>query len=104
MECLGSCSAAERALLALSFTLALHKISGFETPLVIDTPISRVSDKNRENFANVLKQVSLKKQIIFLFTPSEYSDEISLIFENITATKINLCSKNNFETFINKGD
>ncbi len=104
LECLGSCSAAERALLALSFTLALHKISGFETPLVIDTPISRVSDKNRENFAKVLKQVSLKKQIIFLFTPSEYSEEISLIFDKITATKINLNSKDDVETVINKGD
>lgn len=104
LECLGSCSAAERALLALSFTLALHKISGFETPLVIDTPISRVSDKNRENFAEVLKQVSLKKQVIFLFTPSEYSEEISLIFDKITATKINLNSKDDVETTINKGE
>ena len=46
-EQLGSCSAAERELLALAFTLALHKESGFDGPLVIDTPISRVSGNLR---------------------------------------------------------
>lgn len=80
-SCLGSCSAAERALLALSFTLSLHKVSGFEAPLVIDSPVGRVSDTNRENFGKVLTRVSKEKQLIMLFTPSEYSDEIKPLFQ-----------------------
>lgn len=86
-ECLGSCSAAERALLALSFTLALHQVSGFLSPLVIDTPVSRISDENRKNFANVLKAVSSEKQIILLFTPDEYSEEVKKVFDPICSTK-----------------
>jgi DNA sulfur modification protein DndD len=76
-NCLGSVSAAERELLALSFTLALHRISGFDSPILIDTPVARVSDDHRENFANIFLDVSKNKQIILLFTPAEYSEEIS---------------------------
>lgn len=76
-ECLGSISAGERELLALSFTLALHQASGFDSPILIDTPVARISDVNRENFAKVLGEVSTSKQIVLLFTPDEYSREIS---------------------------
>lgn len=75
--CLGSISAAERELLALSFTLALHKISGFDSPILIDTPVSRVSDEHRENLGNIFAEISKDKQLILLFTPAEYSPEIS---------------------------
>ena len=80
-NCLGSISAAERELLALSFTLALHRISGFDSPILIDTPVARVSDDHRENFANIFLEVSKNKQVILLFTPAEYSEEISNILE-----------------------
>lgn len=80
-SCLGSCSAAERALLALSFTLAIHEVSGFDSLLFIDTPVSRVSDVNRSNFADVLRSVSTNKQIIMTFTPDEYSSDISEKFD-----------------------
>ena len=76
-ECLGSTSAAERELLALSFTLALHNISGFASPILIDTPVARISDEHREKFGEIFSTVSSSKQIILLFTPAEYSDDIS---------------------------
>lgn len=78
-SCLNSCSAAEKELLALAFTLALHEVSGYDNLLFIDSPVGRVSDMNRENFAKVLLGVSESKQIILAFTPSEYSDEISSV-------------------------
>lgn len=81
-SCLGSCSAAERELLALAFTIALHKVSGHDAPLFIDTPVGRVSDANRENFARNLIAVSQEKQIILSFTPSEFSKEISKYFDD----------------------
>jgi len=80
-SCLGSCSAAERELLALAFTLALHKVSHHDSLLFIDTPVGRVSDENRECFAKSLIAVSQTKQLILAFTPSEYSVEISKYFD-----------------------
>jgi len=76
-DCLGSVSAGERELLALSFTLALHHASGFDAPIFIDTPVARISDVNRENFAKVLCEVSTLKQTVLFFTPDEYSFAIS---------------------------
>ncbi len=88
--CVGTCSAAERCLLALSFTLALHKVSGFNSLLFIDTPVARVSDQNRVNFAEVLREVSQSKQIIMTFTPDEYSAGIRNVFDASAATSIEL--------------
>jgi DNA sulfur modification protein DndD len=76
-ECLGSLSAGERELLALAFTLALHHTSGFDSPILIDTPVARISDEQRAKFAQVLCEVSTGKQIVLLFTPAEYSEDVS---------------------------
>lgn len=88
-SCLGSCSAAERELLALAFTIALHKVSGHDCLLFIDTPVGRVSDINRENFAKSLIMVSEKKQLILAFTPSEYSPEIRKYFDTSVMSSYN---------------
>lgn len=101
-ECLGSCSAAERELLALAFTLALHKESGFDGPLVIDTPLSRISGDLRSAFAKVLKSVSKTKQILLFLTEDEYSDNVKSIFEPIANNKYRFTLKN--EEFVEKGD
>uniref|UniRef100_A0A7V4TGB5 YhaN AAA domain-containing protein n=1 Tax=Candidatus Caldatribacterium saccharofermentans TaxID=1454753 RepID=A0A7V4TGB5_9BACT len=85
-NCLGSLSAAERELLALSFILALHSLSGFQAPLVIDTPLARVSDEHRENFAEALLAVSKGKQIILLLTPAEFSEEVEDVLKPHAAT------------------
>lgn len=89
-ECAGTCSAAERSLLALSFTLAMHEVSGFDSPLFIDTPIARASGDNRENFARTLVEISKNKQLILAFTPDEYSELISKHFEPVISTYIRL--------------
>src|SRR5690554_2739137 len=89
-SCVGTCSAAERCLLALSFTLALHEVSGFKSLLFIDTPVARVSDINRVNFSEVLRDVSENKQIIMTFSPDEYSPEIQKVFDAAARTKVNL--------------
>lgn len=89
-SCAGTCSAAERSLLALSFTLALHEVSGFDSPIFIDTPIARASGENRENFAKTLVNVSEHKQLILAFTPDEYSESISNEFDPAASTFIKL--------------
>ena len=72
--------------LAYSFTLAVHDASGKNCPLVVDSPLGRVSDKNRENMAAELLKVSKNKQIIMLFTPDEYSDEVKTIYDSNAAS------------------
>lgn len=79
----GICSAGERALLALSFTLALQKIAGYDSMLFIDTPVGRIDSENRKNFANVLTNVAKSKQVIVTLISSEYSKEIQNAFEPI---------------------
>jgi DNA sulfur modification protein DndD len=88
--CLGSLGAAERELLALSFTLGLHTISGFSAPILIDTPVARVSGENRVNFAKVLADVADRKQTILLFTPDEYSPDIRGFLDQRAATRTQL--------------
>lgn len=80
----GSLSATELMALAYSFTLAIHDASGKNCPLVIDSPLGRVSDENRENMANSLMKVSTEqnKQIIMLFTPDEYSENVRKLYQN----------------------
>lgn len=79
----GSLSATEQMALAYAFTLAIHKASGKNCPLVIDSPLGRVSDDNRENMAKALLDISKDKQIIMLFTPDEYSDAVKNMYNNI---------------------
>ena len=81
-QTLGSCSAAERALLALSFTLALQKVSMHDSLLFIDTPIGRVDEDNRLNFANTLCEIAKTKQVILTFTPTEYDDKVAGALQN----------------------
>jgi len=85
-QTLGSCSAAERALLALSFTLALQKVSMHDSLLFIDTPIGRVDDDNRLNFVNTLCEIAKTKQVILIFTPTEYDDKVkSALFDQYSS-------------------
>ena len=75
-QTLGACSAAERALLALSFTIALQQTSGHDSLLYIDTPLGRVGEKNRINFTEVLTEIAESKQVILSFTPTEYDENV----------------------------
>ncbi len=85
---LATASATEKELLVLAFTLGVHSIAGFNSFLMIDSPLGRVSDDTRVNFAEVLFDVSKTRQIIMIVTPSEFSEDISPIFNNIPKHKI----------------
>lgn len=76
-------SSTEKMALAYAFSLAIHEVSGRNCSLVIDSPLGRVSSKNRDNMAKVLLDSSKEKQIIMLLTPDEYSKEVSDIYENV---------------------
>lgn len=96
----GTCSAGERALLALSFTLALQKVAGYDSMLFIDTPVGRIDSDNRKNFANVLNRVSHSKQVVITLTTSEYSQEIRDVFEPVNSTFVELVHSEEKQTEI----
>ena len=76
-----SASATEAMALAYAFTLSVHQVSGKNCPLVIDSPLGRVSDENRVRMARALLEVAKDKQIIMLFTPDEFSKEVSDMYD-----------------------
>lgn len=88
IEMTGSLSATEQMALAYAFTLAIHRASGKNCPLVIDSPLGRVSDSNRENMALALREVSKEKQIIMLFTPDEYSDAVRQLYDGFAEVRV----------------
>ena len=59
--------------LALSFMTALNSLSGFELPIIIDTPLGRLDEPIKENIGKYLPQYTRKKQVTLLVTSSEYS-------------------------------
>ncbi|MFA5867126.1 MAG: AAA family ATPase [Actinomycetota bacterium] len=83
-------SAAERQLLVLSFTIALHTLAGFDSPLIIDTPVARVDDENRENFAEAFAKISQAKQVVLILSPTEWSSEISGVLDRYVGGKYRL--------------
>lgn len=76
LEGIDTLSAGERQVLALSFVAALNRVSGFDIPIVIDTPLGRISKIPKINIAKNLPNYLEGKQVILLVTEEEYSDEV----------------------------
>ncbi|WJI10461.1 hypothetical protein FGU46_10355 [Methanobacterium sp. CWC-01] len=68
-------SAGEGQMLALSFMAALNSVSGFELPIIIDTPLGRLDDAPKLNIAENLPFYLEGKQVTLLVTGTEYSRE-----------------------------
>lgn len=90
----GSSSATEFMILAYAYTLAIHKASGRNRPLVIDSPLGRVSGEIRRNAAEMLLETSCNKQIIMLFTKDEYSEQVKQLFEGKASMRTIILSDN----------
>jgi DNA sulfur modification protein DndD len=76
MSSLGTLSAGEQQVLALSFMAALGSVSGFNAPVVIDSPIGRISGEPRNNIADSLPNYLSDTQLILLMTDTEYTPEV----------------------------
>jgi DNA sulfur modification protein DndD len=75
-EALGTLSAGERQVCALSFMAALNSISGFDVPIVIDTPLARISTGPTKNIAENLPRYLAGKQVTLLVTDKEYTPDV----------------------------
>jgi DNA sulfur modification protein DndD len=91
---LGSLSAGERQVLALSFMSALSKISGFSAPLVIDTPLGRLSSRPKRLIAQNLPDYLEDTQITFLMTDEEYSQDVRAMLDSSIAHEYHLKYEN----------
>lgn len=84
-DALGTLSRGETQILAYAFMNALNVVSGFNFPLVIDTPLGRISSAPRKALGRNLS-VSLRgRQIIFLMTDVEYTEDFKKSIENSIA-------------------
>ncbi|QZY01204.1 AAA family ATPase [Halobaculum rubrum] len=73
---IGSLSAGESQVLAFSFLAAITQISGFNAPIIIDTPLGRISSTPKKRIARNLPSYIDDSQITFLMTDEEYTDEV----------------------------
>lgn len=87
---LGSLSAGERQVLALSFMSALAQISGFSAPILIDTPLGRISSKPKKRIAQNVPNYLEDTQVTFLMTDEEYTDEVRAFLKDKVANEYHL--------------
>ena len=76
-----SASASEVELLALAFILAIHSVSGFESPLVADSILGRTSGDQRLNVAQSCLNVSEDKQLLLFLIDEDYSDPVKQLYK-----------------------
>lgn len=98
---LGSLSAGERQVLALAFMSALSKISGFSAPLIIDTPLGRISSRPKRRIAKNLPDYLEDTQITFLMTDEEYTQEVQALLESSIAHEYHLEYENDVTQVMN---
>lgn len=87
-------SAGETELLALSFIAALTEVSGFDAPVLIDTPVGRIDEKHRSAIGEKLPGFLAGHQLTFLFTDAEYDDVVAAELEARLANKYRLDNDN----------
>jgi len=81
LETVGSLSAGERQVLALSFMAALRKVAGFSAPIIIDTPLGRISHEPRLNIAKNLPKYLEGIQVGLLVTDEEYTQKVKSLLK-----------------------
>jgi DNA sulfur modification protein DndD len=69
-------SAGEYLILGLSFMSALMTISGFQAPVIIDTPLGKIDDEHREYITTELPKFLTGTQLMLLVTPTEYDKNV----------------------------
>lgn len=69
-------SGGERIILALSFMLSLHKITGFDLPIVIDAPFEQLDTSKRHDIVKQLPETTENKQVTLLVTNTQYTPAV----------------------------
>ena len=82
----------EKLVLALSFISAIRQISAISMPLIIDTPLGKISGRPTKNVANFLPKYFKNTQVTLLVTDKEYrfiDPEINSTFRELLKDNVN---------------
>ena len=71
----GGMAAGEKLFLALSFIMALKKITNYRFPFIIDSPLGKTGSSLRIRFGTHMPELLDGSQMIMLATDTEYNDD-----------------------------
>lgn len=74
----------------LAFMTALRNYSGYDVPIIIDSPVGKIDQGNREKIAKNLPNQLKGNQVVFLVTNAEYTDVFKHILDEKIANKVTL--------------
>ena len=74
----------------LAFMTALRNYSGYDVPIIIDSPVGKIDEGNRKRIAETLPKQLGENQVIFLVTGSEYTSVFRETIDKKIANKVNL--------------
>ncbi len=66
----------EDVCLALGFSQALGEVSGFELPLIFDSPLVKLDDEVKVRVADTMGRNLKGRQLILLMKPDEFNDDV----------------------------
>ncbi len=100
-EILPDLAAGERECLALAFSLALSEVSGYELPMVIDTPMGKLNPDVQEFVAGVLSRSTAARetpeglepahQLVLLMTETEYNPNVAAVLAGRNPAVYRIC-------------
>ncbi len=78
MEITHSLSGGQAKILAMAFTIALHKVINYNSPLIVDRPIVNISGEDLlDSMVDMFIGISNQKQVILLLTPDEIPESLA---------------------------
>jgi DNA sulfur modification protein DndD len=69
-------SAGESEILGLAFMSSLMKISGFQAPVIIDTPLGKIDNIHTDLITTTIPEFLHGTQLILLVTPKEFNEKV----------------------------
>ena len=73
---LGALSAGQYLILGYAFVVALRTITGYQAPVIVDTPLGKLDPTHQDNITKNLPKLLDKAQLVFLVTSSEYTPTV----------------------------
>ncbi|MDD4437779.1 MAG: AAA family ATPase [Tissierellia bacterium] len=75
---LGDLSAGQYLILGYAFVVALRTITGYQAPVIVDTPLGKLDPIHQDNITKNIPKLLDKAQLIFLVTSSEYTSTVQM--------------------------
>lgn len=73
---LADLSAGQYLILGYAFVVALRTITGYNAPVIVDTPLGKLDTIHRNKITKQLPELLGNVQIVFLVTSSEYTEDV----------------------------